>query len=87
MELKNMTIEELEARKNELVASIDNEGADLDSIESEVRAIKEEMESRKAVEAKKNEVRSLVANGAGEVVKKAEREERKGRNCSLLRRA
>jgi HK97 family phage major capsid protein len=85
MELKNMTIEELEARKNDLVASIDNEGADLDSIESEVRAIKEEMESRKAVEAKKNEVRSLVANGAGEVVKKVEREERNGMKVAEIR--
>lgn len=77
MELKDMTIEALEERKNELVNSLDDENADLDAIESEVRAIKEEMEKRKADEAKKNEVRSMVAQGEGEVVKKAESEERK----------
>ena len=77
MELKDMTIEALEERKNELVNSLDNENADLDAIESEVRAIKEEMEKRKADEAKKNEVRSMVAQGEGEVIKKAESEERK----------
>lgn len=77
MELKDMTIEALEERKNELVNSLDNENADLDAIESEVRAIKEEMEKRKADEAKKNEVRSIVAQGEGEVIQKAESEERK----------
>ncbi len=77
MELKDMTIEALEERKNELVNSLDNENADLDAIESEVRAIKEEMEKRKVDEAKKNEVRSMVAQGEGEVIKKAESEERK----------
>ena len=71
-----MTIESLEERKAELVASLDNEGADLDSIEEEVRAIKTEMETRKQAEAKKNEVRSIVASGEGEVIKKAESEER-----------
>lgn len=71
-----MTIESLEERKAELVASLDNEGADLDAIEEEVRAIKTEMETRKQAEAKKNEVRSLVASGEGEVIKKAESEER-----------
>ena len=28
MELRDMTVEQLEARKNEIVASLDNEGAD-----------------------------------------------------------
>ena len=77
MELKDMTIEALEERKNELVNSLDDDNADLDAIESEVRAIKEEMEKRKVDEAKKNEVRSMVAQGEGEVIKKVESEERK----------
>ena len=77
MELKDMNIEELEARKAELVDSMNNEDADLDAIESEVRSIKDEIESRKAAEAQKAEIRNLVANGEGEVVKEVIAEERK----------
>ena len=40
MELKEMTVEQLEERKSAIVAELDNEGADLDALESEVRAIK-----------------------------------------------
>lgn len=77
MEIKEMTIEELEARKAEIAAEVDTDGADLDALEDEVRAIKEEMESRKAEEARKAEIRSAVASGAGTVVKTFEKEERK----------
>ena len=76
MEFKEMTIEELEARKAEIVAEVDTEGADLDALEEEVRAIKEELESRKAEEAKKVEIRAAVAAGAGTVIKKFEEEKK-----------
>ena len=76
MELKEMTIEELEERKLAIAGELDAEDADLDALEGEVRAIKEEMESRKEAEAKKAEVRKAVAEGAGEVVKTIEVEER-----------
>ena len=76
MELKEMTIEELEERKLAIAGELDAEDADLDALEEEVRAIKEEMESRKEAEAKKAEVRKAVAEGAGEVVKTIEVEER-----------
>ena len=69
MELKDMNIEQLEERKNAIVAELDNEGADLDALEAEMRSIKDELESRKQAEAKKAEIREAVANGAGEVVK------------------
>lgn len=69
MELKDMTIEQMEERKNAIVAELDNEGADLDALESEMRSINEEMESRKNAEAKKAEIRSAVAAGNGEVKK------------------
>jgi len=72
MEIREMTVESLEERKNAIVAELDNEGADLDALEEEMRSIKEELERRKAEEAKKNEVRSLVADGAGEITKKVE---------------
>lgn len=78
MELKNMSIEELEERKSAIVGELDSEGADLDSLEAEMRAIKDELEARKNEETQKAEIRSLVADGEGEVVEEiVESEERK----------
>ena len=69
MEPKEMTIEQIEERKNAIVAELDNEGADLDALESEMRSLNDEIEARKAEEAKKAEIRSAIANGnAGEVI-------------------
>ena len=68
MDLKEMTVEQLEERKNAIVAELDNEGADLDALEEEARSIKAELESRKEEEAKKAEVREAVASGAGETI-------------------
>ena len=70
MELKEMTIEELEARKAAIAEEVDNPEADLTALEEEVRAIKEELESRKAAETKKAEIRASVASGQGTVIKK-----------------
>ena len=50
MELKNMTIDELEARKAQIAEEVETEGADLDTLTEEVRAIKAELESRKDAE-------------------------------------
>lgn len=69
MDLKEMTVEQLEERKGAIVGELDNEGADLDALEEEVRAIKAELEAREAEEAKKAEVREAVAMGEGEVIK------------------
>ena len=77
MDIKEMTIEELEERKTAIVAELDNEGADLDALEEEMRSIKAEMEERAAAEAKRNEIRAAVAYGAGTVIKTVEKEERK----------
>lgn len=67
MELKEMTIEQLEERKAQIVEELDKPEADLDALENEARSIKEEIEARKAEHAKKEEIRKEVANGAGEV--------------------
>lgn len=77
MELKNMTIDEIEARKAEILTELEAPEADLDALEEEMRSIKDELETRKAEEAKKAEIRKAVAEGEGEVVKKIEVEERK----------
>ena len=64
MDIKEMTIEELEARKSEIATELDAPEADLDALEAEARSIKEEIEARAAIEAKKNEIRAAVAGGA-----------------------
>ena len=62
MEIKEMTVEQLEERKSAIVAELDNEGADLDALEEEVRSIKAELESRANEEAKKVDIRKTVAD-------------------------
>ncbi len=76
MELKDMTVEQLEERKNAIVAELDNEGADLDALEAEVRSIKEELETRAAEEAKRVEIRKEVAKANAPVVEKVTEEVR-----------
>ena len=77
MELKEMSIEQLEERKTAIVAELDNPEADLDALEEEMRSIKAELENRKAEEAKKAEIRKQVAEGEGEVKESVPTEERK----------
>lgn len=77
MELKDMTIEQIEERKAAIVAELDNEGVDLDALEAEMRSLKDEIEARKVEEAKKAEIRSAVADQkVGEVVKTFTEEKR-----------
>ena len=83
MEIKEMTIEQLEERKAAIVAELDAPEADLDALESEARAIKEELELRKADAAKKAEIRKAVASGSGEVIEKMKVEERKMTNMEI----
>lgn len=65
MELKDMTIDELEARKAQIAEEAETEGADLDALTEEVRNIKAELEARKLEAEKRAEIRSAVAQGAG----------------------
>ena len=68
MEIKEMTIDELEQRKAQIADEVETEGADLDALTEEVRAIKAELESRKEAEDKRAEIRSAVAQGAGKEI-------------------
>jgi HK97 family phage major capsid protein len=83
MEVKTMTIEEMEARKAEIAQLVDTDDADLNALDEEVRAINAEMESRKADEAKRAEIRNAVAAGAGEVIHKIEKEDRAMNNAEI----
>lgn len=77
MDFKEMSVEELETRLAAIPDEIEQDGADLDALENEVKGIKAELEERKAEAAKKAEIRSAVASGAGTVVKDFKVEERK----------
>lgn len=76
MDYKEMTVEQLEERKSAIAAELDSPEANLDDLETEVRAINAELETRKAAETKRNEIRAAVATGAGVVVQKFEEEKR-----------
>ena len=75
--LKEMEVEQLEARKAEIMEEIESPDADLDALKEEARSIKEEIEARKAEEAAKVEIRAQVAEGSGEVKESVPTEERK----------
>lgn len=77
MDYKTATIEEMEARKVEIAGLINNEDADLDALEEEVRGINDEIETRRNTAAKQAEIRAAVANGAGEKAEKIIKEENK----------
>lgn len=70
MEIKEMTIAQLEERRAAIPSELDAEDADLDALEAEARAINAELEARKAAEQKRNDIRASVASGAGTVTEK-----------------
>ena len=77
IELKTASAAELEARKASIAQEVEAEDADLDALEAEIRGINEELETRKAEEAKKVEIRKAVAEGEGKTIEKLPVEERK----------
>lgn len=85
MNIKEMTVDELMERRTAIGAELENADADLDALEAEVKSINEELESRKAAETKRNELRNAVAMGDGEVKEKFEKEERKSMTIEEIR--
>jgi HK97 family phage major capsid protein len=71
MDFTNMTVEELEARRAQIVEESEQDGADLNALTEEIRGIKAELEARKEAAAQKAEIRNAVATGAGEVIAEA----------------
>ena len=81
MEIKEMTIEQLEERKNQITAELEAPEADLDALEEEARSINERIAEIRKQEAEKAEARKAVADGAGKITEKiAERKEMKKTN-------
>ena len=64
MNFSTMTIEQIEERKTAILSEMDKPEADLNSLETEMREAKAEIEKRAADEAKKAEIRKMVANSA-----------------------
>ena len=85
MELKDMSIDELKERRSAIAVEVEAPEADLDALEAEARAIKEELEAREAAEAKRVEIRSAVAEGQGEVIETVKVEERKEMSLEEIR--
>ena len=85
MEIKEMNMEELEARKTAIVAELDTEGPDLDALEAEMKSINAEVEERKAAEAQKAEIRKTVTEGAGVVVAEIKEEKREMKTNDEIR--
>lgn len=67
--IKELSVEELMERRTAIAAELDAPDADLDSLEAEARAIKEELEERKTKEAQRAAIRNDVAAGSGTVTK------------------
>ena len=90
MDFKTMTLEELEARKAEISTECEAEGADVDALLEEVRAINAELEERRlAAEAaaKQAEIRAAVAAGAGIVITAPKQEEERKMDLNEIRKS
>lgn len=83
--MNEKTTEELLERRTAIASEIETDGADLDALESEARSINEELERRKAEEAKREEIRTAVAEGDGEIIKEFKEEREKTMNIKELR--
>lgn len=76
MDYEKMTIEELDARAAQIVIETEAEGADLDALEAEARAIQNEKEARRIAAQEAEELRNkIAAEKVGEVIEKKEIEE------------
>ena len=75
--METKTTEELLERRTAIASEIETEGADLDALEAEAKAINSELENRKNAEAEREEIRTAVANGEGETIKEIKEEREK----------
>lgn len=63
-------IEEIEARMAAIADELENEGADIDALETEVRSLKAEKTQIMEAAEKRNRLKTEVAGGAGTVVRR-----------------
>lgn len=72
-DFSSMTAEEIEARAAAIAEEVNNEGADLEALRDEARAINAEREQR-AAEEQRREIREQVAAGSGTVIRHLQEE-------------
>ena len=77
MDVKELSSDELIERRTAIGTEAEKDDADVDALLEEVRAINEELETRKNAELKKAEVRQAIANGEKPVEKIKEYKETK----------
>lgn len=87
MEIKDMTIEQLMERKAEIAIEAEAPEANLDALTEEIRGINEELETRKAAEAQRVEIREMIAQGGGEIIQKVAQEDRKTMTNEEIRKS
>ena len=85
MDLRNKTTEELIERRAALAAELEKPEADLDAIDTEVRAINEELENRKKAEEKRAALRNAVAAGSGTTTRSFQPSDRKPKTDEEVR--
>ena len=68
MDFTKMTAAELEERRAAIKVECEAEGADLDALDEEIRAINAELEARKQAAADAAEKRAAIAEGCGTVI-------------------
>ena len=69
MNIKEMTHADIEARKAQIAIEMDNEGADIDALTEEVRAMNARDEELGSAAHKAEELRKAVSGGAGTVTR------------------
>lgn len=69
---ENWSVEQLNERRTAILNELEQEGADLDSLQAESRAIAEELERRRTAETQRAAIRDNVAHGAGTVATPAQ---------------
>lgn len=84
MEYKDMTIDQLEERRQAILTEAETDGADLDALTEESRAIRAELERRQAEAAKHAEIRENVAAGAGVVIDAFDQHETRGEKTMTI---
>ena len=85
MNVKEMTTDALLERRTAIAAELEKDDADLNALETEVREIAAELESRKAEAERKQEIRKLVSEGAGVVIDAEEKKEERKMEVKEIR--
>ena len=70
MEIKEMNIEEIEARSAEILKEMESEGADLDALLEEARSLNERKAELEKIEAERKEEARKIADGQKGIVEK-----------------